>query len=96
MILASGAPNLWSVKTLTNNSRVLEFYTKLAEKGGEPTYDNVRDVMVDMMVSRLPESALEPKDDLYDRGQQVKKFLKHFLEKHPLGETEKIGVVCHS
>ena len=29
MILGSGAPNLWSVQTLTNNGIVVEFYTKL-------------------------------------------------------------------
>lgn len=38
MLLASGAPNLWSVKTLANTSTVLEFYSKLDEKGGEPSY----------------------------------------------------------
>ena len=96
MILGSGAPNLWAVHTLTNNSTVLEFYTKLAEKGGEPTYENVRDVLVDQLVSRLPHDALEPKDDLYERGLHVKKFLKHFLEKHPVEGAERIAVVCHS
>lgn len=53
--------------------------------------------MVDQMISRMKEGGLlEPKDDLYVRGQQVKKMLKHFHETHPLGNTEKIGVVCHS
>ena len=95
-MLDSGSPNLWSVNPLTNNSNVLEFYTKLVEKGGEPTYENVKEVLVEQMVSRLPNGSLEPKDDLYDRGKLVKKFLKHFHEKHPLKATEKIGVVCHS
>lgn len=69
MLIGSGSVNLWSLKTMTNNSTVAEFYSKLEEKGGEPSYENVRDVILDQMISLLPDGAFETEEDIYARGQ---------------------------
>ena len=50
-----------------------------------------------MVVARLKErGALEPHDDLYKRGQNVKQFLQYFSETAQIDKSEKIAVVCHS
>ena len=54
MLIGSGSVNLWSLKTMTNNDTVTEFYSNLDEKfGGDPTYENVKDVIIDQMINRL-------------------------------------------
>ena len=43
------------------------FYEKLSQRGNEPTYENVREVMVELMQAELPHGSFEPKDDMYHR-----------------------------
>ena len=39
-----------------------EFYEKLQQRGNEPTYENVKQILIEMIGERLPHDALETKD----------------------------------
>ena len=56
----------------------------------------MRDALLECILEHLPHDSFETKQEIYDRGQRVKAFLKEFRRSHPLEADEKIVVVSHS
>ena len=93
-LLSKNAPNLWCISTFTNEQKVEEFYSKIKDLGGEPSYANVQQVLLEMVIAKIPDDHLEPVDEMYDRCQKIKTFLNEFTKTNCPG-GEKIAVVCH-
>ena len=62
--------------------------------GPNPSYAEYRDILIETFM-QFPNS-FEADSDIYDRGQQFKRFIREHLKHNPLPEGEKIGVVSHS
>jgi len=54
------------------------------------------DTLLECINEHLPHDAFETKQDLYNRGQRVLKFLAEFRRSHSLEDDDKIVCVSHS
>lgn len=61
-------PNLWCPLTLSVQAKRDAILEKVSQREGGANYKNVKAVMLETMIAELPDGALEPECDIYERA----------------------------
>ena len=88
--------NLWSVNTLSDKETREGILEKIRAMEGGATYENVKTVFLGAMGDKLPDGALENKDNLYDRSKVAGQVIMDFVKENTSSEDEVVAVVFHS
>lgn len=78
---------------MTNTEKVGKVLSKL--KNGF-SYEDFKNVMLETFLSVGFDRSWETEQDIFNRGQVFKKFMREYITKNPLPAGEKLGIVCHS
>ena len=91
LLLNYAEPQLWSVLSLHNHKKQAELLAKIEEPF---CYTQFVKATIEVLLSYS--DSYENDKDIFERGQAFKRFMKTYLEMHPLPEGEKLAIVCHS
>ncbi|CDW90334.1 UNKNOWN [Stylonychia lemnae] len=94
MMHTFGLPDLIQIKVTTELDRLQEFYEYISEDG-KCEINGHSEQLLKITYDRFP-YRLEGPYEMYVRGIQFRKFLKHFINNLDLKEDDKIAVVSHS